>query len=165
MLIAGGCGLDDEGEPVQANDSDSGALVCPARASCCPDLTRDAHLAFWVAAGDNCRGLPDQVLGAHLVGLVSNFAIPEEQLTEKEDEGACSTHQVPGRGKQEQQHDPDDEEHSENLREESTCRAPSYRWPAPQRAALDSTRMMVKGARRRACRSGCHRGEHKGGSR
>lgn len=39
MLIAGGCGLDDEGEPVHANDSDSGALVCPARASCCPDLT------------------------------------------------------------------------------------------------------------------------------
>lgn len=39
MLIAGGCRLDDDGEPVQANDSDSGALVCPARASCCPDLT------------------------------------------------------------------------------------------------------------------------------
>jgi hypothetical protein len=75
-----------------------------------------------VAAGDNCRGLPDQVLGAHLVGLASNCAIPEEQLTEKEDEGACSTHQVPGRGKQEKQHDSDDEEHSENLREESALK-------------------------------------------
>jgi hypothetical protein len=73
------------------------------------------HLTFWTAGRDDPRRLPDQGLRADLLRLAPNPSVPEEQLTEEEDEGACRAHHVPRPGKYEQQDDPDEEEHAKSL--------------------------------------------------